>query len=191
MNTRRGFIAAGVSAAWIASQWKAIAAAAEHAHGAMAAGAAASTLREVLTEAQAREVDAFAACIVPSVDGRPGAREAGVVIFMDRALATFFAQQRGEFLAALGEFSAGVPGGSFAALDADAQVAHLRSVDTTPFFGQMRILTIAGLLANPSYGGNRDRLGWQLVGFADDHVYAPPFGYYDRDYPGFEAARRP
>jgi hypothetical protein len=24
-----------------------------------------------------------------------------------------------------------------------------------------------------------------MIGFDDTHVYAPPFGYYDRDYAGF------
>ena len=27
--------------------------------------------------------------------------------------------------------------------------------------------------------------GWKLIGFEDQHVFEPPFGYYDRDYPGF------
>ena len=37
----------------------------------------------------------------------------------------------------------------------------------------------------PEYGGNRDGVGWKLLGFEDQHVFQPPFGYYDRDYPGF------
>ncbi len=37
----------------------------------------------------------------------------------------------------------------------------------------------------PTYGGNRDGLGWKLIGFEAQHVFQPPFGYYDRDYPGF------
>ena len=37
----------------------------------------------------------------------------------------------------------------------------------------------------PAYGGNRDGVGWKLIGFEDRHVFQPPFGYYDRDYPGF------
>jgi hypothetical protein len=38
----------------------------------------------------------------------------------------------------------------------------------------------------PEYGGNREGLGWKLIGFEDRHIFEPPFGYYDRDYPGFE-----
>ncbi len=37
----------------------------------------------------------------------------------------------------------------------------------------------------PSYGSNRDSIGWRLIGFDDAHAFTPPFGYYDRDYPGF------
>ncbi len=28
-------------------------------------------------------------------------------------------------------------------------------------------------------------LGWKLLGFEDLHAFQPPFGHYDRDYPGF------
>jgi hypothetical protein len=38
----------------------------------------------------------------------------------------------------------------------------------------------------PKYGGNHDKAGWKLLGFEDRHVWQPPFGYYDKDYPGFE-----
>ena len=65
------------------------------------------------------------------------------------------------------------------------QHAYLASVEQTPFFGWLRFLTVAGLLASPKYGGNKDGLGWKLIGFEDSHVFTPPFGYYDRDYPGF------
>jgi hypothetical protein len=47
------------------------------------------------------------------------------------------------------------------------------------------VLTVLGLFTMPSYGGNRDGIGWALIGFEDQHAFQPPFGYYDRDYPGF------
>jgi len=37
----------------------------------------------------------------------------------------------------------------------------------------------------PAYGGNRGGVGWKLIGFEDAHVFQPPFGYYDRGYPGY------
>jgi hypothetical protein len=45
------------------------------------------------------------------------------------------------------------------------------------------------MFALPGYGGNRDAAGWKLIGFEDRHVFQPPFGHYDRDYPGFVIER--
>jgi hypothetical protein len=28
-------------------------------------------------------------------------------------------------------------------------------------------------------------VGWKLIGFEDRHFFQPPFGFYDRGYPGF------
>ena len=47
-------------------------------------------------------------------------------------------------------------------------------------------MTLIGLFALPQYGGNRNGIGWRLIGFDDQHAFSPPFGYYDRDYPGFK-----
>src|SRR5207253_512130 len=55
---------------------------------------AATRTTSALTAAQARCVDAVASRILPAVDGRPGAHEAGAVHFIDRALATFNAAQK-------------------------------------------------------------------------------------------------
>jgi hypothetical protein len=65
-------------------------------------------------------------------------------------------------------------------------VAWLHEVETTAFFATVRRLTLLGLVAMPKYGGNHDKAGWKLLGFEDRHVWQPPFGYYDKDYPGFE-----
>jgi gluconate 2-dehydrogenase gamma chain len=34
----------------------------------------------------------------------------------------------------------------------------------------------------PRYGGNKNKLGYELIGFDDQHAWAPPFGFYDADY---------
>ena len=36
-----------------------------------------------------------------------------------------------------------------------------------------------------AYVKSQAGVGWKLIGFEDRHVFQPPFGYYDRDYPGF------
>jgi hypothetical protein len=40
------------------------------------------------------------------------------------------------------------------------------------------------MFASPSYGGNRNLVGWKLLGFDDRFAWQPPFGYYDRDAHG-------
>jgi gluconate 2-dehydrogenase gamma chain len=167
--------------------WVDIAKAAEHAHAAAQSPAAASFT--LLTVADATEVDAIAAQIVPS-DEMPGAREAGVVHFIDRALGTFFHHMHDDFVAGLAEFQSAChaqnpDASSFAALPSDRQIAFLKTVENTPFFDRIRMLTLCGMFTMPSYGGNRDGVGWKLIGFEDQHAFQPPFGYYDRDYPGF------
>ena len=46
----------------------------------------------------------------------------------------------------------------------------------------MRFLTIAGTFTLPDYGGNREGVGWKLIGFEPQHMYQPPFGFYDAEY---------
>jgi gluconate 2-dehydrogenase gamma chain len=142
-----------------------------------------------LTSIEAADVGAIAAQIIPS-DATPGAREAGVVFFIDRALATFFSRMAETFRAQLTEFRAECHArhpdcASFSALSSQQQIEFLQTVEHTPFFVSMRFLTVLGMFAMPSYGGNRDSVGWKLLGFEDQHVFHPPFGHYDRDYPGF------
>jgi len=188
--SRRSFLlgsGGALSGAWLACQWPHIAAAAEH------ASEVSDSLRthhfESLSGAQAADVDALAGQIVPS-GATPGAREAGAVYFIDRALATFFASWASEFYAGLTQaqqrFHALHPSlASFAAARSDAQLAFMQSLEWTPFFENLRTLTVLGLLASPKYGGNRGGAGWKMIGFEDQHVFEPPFGDYDRDYPGF------
>lgn len=156
--------------------------------GAVGQGGAAPKL-SLLTAAEAADVEAVAAQIVPT-DDTPGAREAGVVYFIDRALGSFYAQLAGDYRAQLAAFQAAYrqrhpAAQSFASLTSDQQIDYLRRIDATPFFEMTRLLTLLGMFALPEYGGNRDGVGWKLIGFEDRHVFRPPFGFYDRDYPGF------
>jgi gluconate 2-dehydrogenase gamma chain len=188
-RSRRRFLAGAggaLGAAWVSSQWPGIAAAHTHAMAAVA-GSGPATL-EWLTPEDARAVDAIAAQIVPSGE-TPGAREAGAVHFIDRSLRTWAAGLADPFRAGLSDFRASFAAGhgiaEFADADAQTQILYLTQVENTPFFGLVRLLTLVGMFVLPAYGGNRDGIGWKLIGFDDTHGYAPPFGYYDRDYPGF------
>ena len=88
-SARRDFllqIGGAAGAAWISAQWPEMLAAAQHAHSAAKANPAPAF--EVLTPDQAIEIEAISSLIIPT-DELPGAREAGVVYFIDRALKTF------------------------------------------------------------------------------------------------------
>ena len=192
-TSRRQFLqgtGGALGAAWLATQWPQIAAAAEHAHSMAAMQDTADRSKFLLlTAAQARDVDAIASQIVPS-GATPGAHEAGVVYFVDQVHHGLWAGGAKDFLAGLTAFQAACakhhPGtAQFADLSSEDQVAYLHHVDKTPFFGQMRFLTVLGLLALPSYGGNANKTGWKVVGFVDQHIWEPPFGYYDKEYAGF------
>ena len=159
----------------------AVLAAQQHAHDVMRAAEPATL--SVLSETEAREIEALAAQIIPS-DGTPGAREAGVIYFIDRALATFDAGKRTLYTEGLRQAQAKrrelFPSSeSIAALQPDEQIRLLHAIEDADFFNQLRTHAVMGFFGNPSYGGNRDQAGWKLIGFEDKHQYEPPFGYYD------------
>jgi gluconate 2-dehydrogenase gamma chain len=195
-SSRRTFLAAIgnlASAGWIAVTWPQIALAAEAAehagHDMNAMMTAPPPKLTTLSAAEAAEVDAIANQIVPGGD-TPGAREAHAVYFIDNALGGFFAAQLPAFRQGLTEFDAAYvarhgAGARFSAASEAQQIAWLHEVDETPFFLAVRRLTVLGMLALPKYGGNHDGLGSKLIGVVNQHIWAPPFGWYDRDYAGF------
>jgi gluconate 2-dehydrogenase gamma chain len=183
--SRRAFLAAaGVAGtAWLLADPKQVQAALVHARKAVAAPP--PYRFDVLTPAQAADLEAVCMRIFPS-DGTPGAKEAGVIHFIDKALATFAAPQKDFVLIGLADLNKKVaekwPGtSSFVALTAQQQDEYLKSIEKTPFFGQTRFAACVGMFGNPSYGGNQGEVGWKLLGFQSHGIYQPPFGYYDAE----------
>lgn len=122
--------------------------------------------------------------VIPSDDG-PGAREAAAIGFIDRGLATFAKDQQKVFRDGLADLSRRVAekypsSARFSAMAPADQDAVLKEIEQTPFFQAARFATIAGMLALPSYGGNRAYIGWKAIGLRDAPTYSAPFGYYDR-----------
>lgn len=133
---------------------------------------------------QAADIDAIASRIIPT-DDSPGAHEAGVVFFIDRAMTGFAKDQAPLFDTGLVELNKTVKktngaDATFAKLTPEQQDTLLKSMEKSDFFGAMRFATIAGFLALPKYGGNKDYIGWKFIG--QDQVFEnkPPFGWYDR-----------
>lgn len=177
--TRRSFLANAAGAAGsglFATRWPAFIAAAGAACSRRETGQGYANLTEELGQALA----AIAAQIIPSDEHSPGAGEAGVIWFMDAWLGGNGKGMLPGIVAGVGQLDEIAGGaGQFARLDFSQQTEVLKQVEAEGFFGAVRFLTIVGMFAMPSYGGNRDKLGWQLVGFKDQHAWQPPFGYYD------------
>ncbi|HXR34140.1 MAG TPA: gluconate 2-dehydrogenase subunit 3 family protein [Verrucomicrobiae bacterium] len=209
-SARRDFllqIGGAAGAAWITAQWPGMVAAAQHAHA--AARANPSPAFEVLTPEQAIEVEAVSSLIIPT-DELPGAREAGAVYFIDRALKTFAADAKPVYAQGLAElnrmtsemfpglerFSVATPDQQekvFAKLEEESQAgrgATGRSFTSSgmSFAETVWFHTLAGFLVDPEGGGNRDYVGWNVIGRDPAHSFSPPFGFYDKDYPGWKPA---
>ena len=181
--TRRDFLAQSgqsLSAGWLSFQLPWIAVLASCAREDANRGAALLHL----TPAEGRAMRAFAAQIIPSDDGTPGANELGVIYFVDRALGTPY------FSPSLQILRAGLEGldaqaraagerNGFASLDPRRQIAIMRQIEHTPFFAAARTLVVIGAFADPSHGGNKGGAGWAMLGIEHRPSFSAPFGWYD------------
>jgi len=136
----------------------------------------------------AAEINAIAAQIIPD-DDTPGADRAGVIWFIDGALAGYDQDKRGLYTRGLAEAQAKRAqmfreSTSIAGLTSAQQVELLKAIEHTEFFQQVRRHTILGFFGDPKYGGNRDMAGWKLIGVEHAMRYQPPFGYYDAEAAG-------
>ena len=153
-----------------------------HAHAQSAATSQSGSFR-FFTPHQAADFDAFSAQTIPT-DDTPGAREANVVHFTDYVLSTLDRDQQAPtkdaFKSLQEQVTKTVPGAaSFAALTSAQQIEVMKAMEKTPAFGMLRGYTVTGFFCDPALGGNKDKVGWKLIGFEDTFLYKPPFGYYD------------
>jgi Gluconate 2-dehydrogenase subunit 3 len=143
----------------------------------------------VLTAEQAQDLEAMSAQIIPSDDDLPGAREARVIVFLDRALNSHASGQLESLLDGLAELNAQIAQGTtgatrFSALTNEQQVELLHEVEGRPFFEQIQFLTVVGTFAHPNWGGNHDGAGYKILGFEPRFMWQPPFGDYDAEVNG-------
>jgi gluconate 2-dehydrogenase gamma chain len=135
------------------------------------------------TETEAIIVAATVSRIFPSDDSGPGAREAGVAIYIDRQLAGSYGRDRYRYRQSpfedaapeLGYQGKATPreiyrGGlknltGFHLLPHEEQDKALQQIESTVFFKLLRQNTIEGMFCDPLHGGNADMIGWQLIGF--------------------------
>ncbi len=139
---------------------------------------------ETLTASESTTLDALASRIIPSDDGTPGAHEARAVHYIDRALAGPLAESREQYsigLQALNEYALELNGNAFAELSADQQDAIVEKMAANEtgypalgpgFFFMVRNHTIDGTFSDPYYGGNRDFVGWDMIGYPGVRIVA-------------------
>jgi len=140
-------------------------------------------------EREALIILAAAARIFPNDATGPGAREAGVVIYIDRQLAGPYGRDRYRYTQP--PFEDGVPeqgyqgkatprevyreglaslGPDFEGLAPAAQDVKLKGIETTYFFRLLRQHTIEGMFCDPMHGGNVDMIGWQMIGYPGPYM---------------------
>lgn len=130
-------------------------------------------------EHQYDTLDAVAGVLIPADDQDPGARETGAMIYVDRAMGNpaFVAAARmmKVAVAAIDWQSNQTFGKKFVELSPGEQEPILQATyqgegDRGSFKGRtfmnlMMGLVLEGHLAEPVHGGNKDGIGWALVGF--------------------------
>lgn len=144
------------------------------------AAAAASSKPIVLSAGEWKLVEAISARIIPA-DDEPGAIEAGVVNFVDKALANEDKALQPVYKAGLAGVDAVVQKRfkkifvELTASEQDEVLVALESgkadgwpkgaVGSADFFAAVRAHTVFGFLCDPVYGGNRDYAGWKVTGY--------------------------
>jgi gluconate 2-dehydrogenase gamma chain len=125
-----------------------------------------------LSPEQLALLEAIVDRIIPSDDLGPGAKECGAANFIDRSLTAekaFFV----EGLAAVNEQAQTKFSRAFVDLSAADRDAVLES-SPRPFFNRVRQLTVEGTFSDPSYGGNRGYMGWDLIRYPGPRMAVKP-----------------
>jgi gluconate 2-dehydrogenase gamma chain len=134
-----------------------------------------SDLRPVLDPLALAALRALVSRLIPADELGPGAAEAGADDYIVAALEAALAPEADRYragLAAIDRESLRGTGHRFAELDPPRQDELLErladSASLGDFVEMAREHTIEGFLGDPVHGGNRDRVGWALIG------YTPP-----------------
>jgi gluconate 2-dehydrogenase gamma chain len=117
--------------------------------------------------------------LMPGAPGKPGATDAGVVNYIDLALAGAYADEQDFYRRGLEQLDAhctktyGTPFHRLPPAQQDETIAALEQgkapafvwPTAQAFFNTLRTHTMEGMFADPVYGGNKDFAGWRLIGF--------------------------
>ena len=137
-----------------------------------------------LTRSERQTLAAIADRIFPPTE-TPGAVDAGAVDYIVQALAGPYREQlplyrRG--LKVVEQCAQARHGASFAVVNEAGQDLLLRALesgespagaDGAAFFEMVREHVLEGVFCEPMYGGNRDLVGWKIVGFPGQRTGYP------------------
>jgi len=131
------------------------------------------------TPHEAKLVEAICEQIVPA-DQDPGARDAGVVFFIDRQLVGPYVRFQSKYrqgLVSIQQTSRKTFGNTFEQLAFDDQTTLLKSIEAgkapkdlwrdpgqQEFFGLVRDHTMQGFYGSPRHGGNREYASYKMLG---------------------------
>ena len=133
---------------------------------------------ENLTAYEADMLEAICARIIPTDANGPGAREARAAHYIDRALGGALSGSKQAYNAGLAAFDAycrssrRAPFTELSARDQDSVLIDVETGAATGFagssavfFAMVRTHTLQGTFGDPYYGGNRDFIGWDMIGY--------------------------
>jgi gluconate 2-dehydrogenase gamma chain len=132
-----------------------------------ARGKGAGTWR-FLTAAEAQTLEAVCAQLIPA-DRDPGAKEAGVVNYIDIQVSKRFKKHQGTYrqgIAGVDAASRSQFGKPFVELPSGQQIEVLNAVEenSKAFFDLLVNHTRQGFYGDPRHGGNRNMASWKMVG---------------------------
>ena len=133
---------------------------------------------ENLTATEADVLEAVLDRLIPSDEHGPGAREARVGHYIDRALGGALASSRQSYAAGLASLdryarsSRGKPFLDLSNTDKDSVLIDVETGAATGFTGSSATFfalvlnhTRQGMFGDPYYGGNQNFVGWDLLGY--------------------------
>ena len=152
----------------------------------VAAITSAAQPESALSAAQLRTLEAFVDRLIPKDELGPGATESGVAVYINRSLGDYLAPEKAAFIAGLEATDAlarRTEDRAFAELSPEKQDVVLTAMDNgtaagfpdaRAFFGRVRRLALEGMFGDPSYGGNRNFAGWDLIRYPGPRLAVSP-----------------
>lgn len=128
--------------------------------------------------AEARTIlEAFVDRIIPADNNGPGAKEAGVIFYINNSLAHWNREESDTLVEGLYALTraarrryeldfALLPDANKDLLLADMEDGRIEGFENSgQIFNRLHRLTLEGMFSDPYYGGNQDYIGWDLIGY--------------------------